>query len=274
MIDSLQARLPLLSLQEILAACAHHSRSRLYEWRQGAVRERKERELKSLDEKVIENAAAVIGTYPYMGGGKGQAFMLYHGLGFIGTKAYDRLKKQVHRVLRQEISTRDDLSDGARESYDHIRPERIGQIWAEDFTEIVIEGVCLKVALLIDVFSQYILGWALSPRATDSLVAVPVIQALGENGGKPPELFLLQDNGKQYVSESHGRLLDAHEIIGRHIPAFRPQYNGAVECGGKEFKNLFYNVWEQRQEKFRIKKKNWMSEPGMPPRKPYSCSIR
>jgi transposase InsO family protein len=55
-------------------------------------------------------------------------------------------------------------------------------------------------------------------------------------------MFLLRDNGKQYISEKHNRLLAAHEIVGRHIPPYTPQYNGAVECGCKEFKNVFYNV--------------------------------
>lgn len=174
--------------------------------------------------------------------------MLYHEFGYIGQKAYDSLKKQVYRVLRQEVFCRKDLP-ASRGKYEHISPERIGQIWAEDFTEIVLDGTSFKLALLIDVFSQYILGWALARRATESLVAIPVRQALAANGGSPPELFLLQDNGRQYVSDDHCRLLEAHEIVGRHVPAYTPQYNGAVECGGKEFKNAFYNVWERRERR-------------------------
>ena len=80
-----------------------------------------------------------------------------------------------------------------------------------------------------------------------SISPVQVQQALAANAGEPPEKFLLQDNGRQYISEKHNRLLDAHEIVGRHVPPYTPQYNGAVECGGKEFKNVFYNVWERRK---------------------------
>ena len=96
----------------------------------------------------------------------------------------------------------------------------------------------------------------MAQRATKSLVAIPVRQALAANGGRPPELFLLQDNGRQYVSDDHRRLLDAHEIVGRHVLAYTPQYNGAVEWGGKEFKNVFYNVWERREREGRDKEKN------------------
>jgi len=244
-IDSLQNRLPHLPLREIYSACGH-SRSQLYKWRQAATLDRKPRPPKALDEGVIQNAANVVATFPHFGGGKGQAFMLYHELGLIGQKAYDKIKKMVKHVLCQEVHQRKDLPARV-DKYEHIRPERIGQIWAEDFTEIVVDGISFKLALLIDVFTQYILGWELAQRATEALVASPVLQALAVNGGQSPEKFLIQDNGKQYTSESHHRLLDAHEIVARHIPAYTPQYNGAVECGGKEFKNVFFNVWEQQK---------------------------
>lgn len=255
MIDSLQSLFNHLSLREICTACIH-SLSQLYKWRKEATRDRKVREQKVLEEHVIENAAALIATYPHFGGVKGQAFMLYHGLGLIGQKAYGNIKKNIKRVLRQEVSGRKDLPAGGGQ-YEHIRPERIAQIWAEDFTEIVLDGVSFKLALLIDVFSQYILGWALARRATESLVAIPVHQALAANANKPPEKFLLEDNGKQYVSEKHSGLLDAHEIVARHVPAYTPQYNGAVECGGKEFKNVFYNVWERRNRTATDKEKTF-----------------
>ena len=65
-----------------------------------------------------------------------------------------------------------------------------------------------------------------------------VKQALAANGGNGPEQFLLSDNGSVYVSDHHGKLLDKADIVHKRIPACRPQYNGAVECGIKEFKNV------------------------------------
>jgi len=169
-------------------------------------------------------------------------------------KAYDVIKKQVRRILVQEASGRKDIPGSAK--YEHVRPEAVGQIWAEDFTHAFLCGVDFKIALLIDVYSQYIMGCSLSLRATEALVAEPVYQALEANGGKGPELFMLQDNGKQYVSEKHGNLLSSLSIVQRCIPACKPQYNGAVECGGKEFKNVFYNVWEFRERNGTDKEKS------------------
>lgn len=252
MVDRLQSRFQDLPLGRIYGACCH-SRSQLYKWGEGIL-DRKARLPKVLDERLIENTARVIGEFPYLGGAKGQAYLLYHGIGLIGQKAYDGIKKKVKRVLIQELSQRD--LPRISNAYEHIRPEGVGEIWAEDFTHLVVDHVRFKVALLIDVFDQYILGWSVARRATEALVAVPVRQALAANGGSPPAKFLLEDNGTQYVSESHQQLLKAHEIVSRNIPACTPQFNGSVECGGKEFKNLFYNVWERLERNDADKEKS------------------
>ncbi len=216
--------------------------------------ERKKREPKQLSEDVVEKCAAVIVELPHFAGQKGQAYMLYHELGYIGMKAYDTIKKQVKRILIQEASSRKDVPTSGL--YEHIRPKGVGEIWAEDFTEVKLCGVSFKIAILIDVFNQYLLGCTLASRATQSLVAEPVHQALEANGNQGPRLFLLQDNGKQYVSEQHGTLLSSNNIVQRCIPACKPQYNGSVECGGKEFKNVFYTVWERRERNGTDKEKN------------------
>jgi len=179
--------------------------------------------------------------------------MLYHELGFIGMKQYQVIKKQVKRILCQEASGRKDIPTSC--AYEHIKAEAVGEIWAQDFTEVKLCGFSFKIALLIDTFSQYILGCCLAARATDLLVAEPVYQAIEANHGKPPKSFMLQDNGKQYVSEEHKELLSALKIVQRCIPACKPQYNGAVECGGKEFKNVFYNIWERRERQETDKEK-------------------
>ena len=88
------------------------------------------------------------------------------------------------------------------------------------------------------------------------MVEKPVIQALAANGGKGPEDFLLSDNGSPYVSDEHGKLLEKAEIVHKRIPCCVPQYNGSVECGIKEFKNVFYNVWAKRESKGADKEKN------------------
>jgi transposase InsO family protein len=198
-----------------------------------------------MPEETVENAAMVIGMFPHMGGCKGQAYMLYHKLGDIGMKAYDRIKVNVKRLVGQEAARRKLLVD--RGAYEHVRPEKVGEIWAEDFTDLSVEGSTFKLALVLDTLDQYYVGWAVDSRATAALVGHPVEQALEENGGAGPKKFLLSDNGTQYISSKHERLLSSAEILQRRIPACVPQYDGVVEGGIREFKSVFYNVWERKK---------------------------
>ena len=255
MLDNLHHTCQRMNTERIVGQC-DFSRSQIYEWRRGG-QDRKPREHKIISEKTVENTVAVIMDYPHMGGRKGQAYMIYYRLGYISMKAYDRVKKSVKRILFQEVSKRRLLPPRTR--YEHERPQRIGQIWAEDFTELVVYGYTFKAGLLIDVASQYYLAVAVSKWANSAMVEEPIKQALEKNGGQGPEKFLLSDNGSAYISDEHGNLLDKAEIVHKRIPSCVPQYNGSVECGVKEFKNVFYNVWAKRESEEADKEKNLLS---------------
>ena len=45
-------------------------------------------------------------------------------------------------------------------------------------------------------------------------------------------------------------------IVQKQIPACIPQYNGSIECGVKEFKNVFYNVFAELEKEQTDKEKN------------------
>lgn len=220
------------------------SRSQLHRWRRGEQLERKARESKVVPEATVQKAAEVIAQFPHFGGRKGQAYMLYHELGYIGMRAYDRIRHNVKRLLAQAVSQRGLLPE--REFYEHVRAGKVGEIWAEDFTDVTVEGRTFKAALVLDTYDTHYLGSAADGRATAALVGRPVDQALEKTGGKGPEKFLLSDNGSQYISDAHARLLTSAEIVQRRIPACVPQYNGCVEGGMRELKSVFYNVWEKR----------------------------
>lgn len=220
------------------------SRAQLYEWRKGDL-DRKKREPKALPERTVENAAALVATFPHLGGRKGQAYLLYHEQGYLGEKQYDKIKGHVKRLLVQEVSSR--KLPSRRESFEHERATKRGEIWAEDFTEIAVEGETFKLAVLMDTFDGYYLGSGAEKRPSVALVATPVEQALDRSGGKGPTKCLLSDHGTQYISGDHEQLLTSAEIVHRLIPVCVPQYNGCVEGGMRNLKSVFYNVWERRK---------------------------
>ncbi len=229
---------------------SHYSKSQFYRWLKAGsdgIAERRPRECKPVSGEVVKGALAVIRQYPHFSASKGQCYMLYHQLGYIPHHLYKSLKKMAKRLFFQEVWNRRLLP--ARTSYTHERPENPGEIWAQDFTQVRVCGKKYYVALLIDVAMTYYLGATASLCADSEMVEVPVIQALEFSGGRGPGRFLLSDNGSQYVSTRHGDFLDKLDIIQKRIPSCKPQYNGSVECGIKEFKNVFYNVWAGLEER-------------------------
>ncbi len=225
--------------QLIKASC--YSKSQLYQWLKEGVRERKVRECQTVSQGVVNAAVEMIRKYPHFGAPKGQCYMIYHQKGYVPQHIYKIIKKMVKRLVFQKVSNRRLLP--ARTSYEHECPQKPGEIWAEDFTEIRVCGEKFYVALVIDVAINYYLGGTASIRADDKMVTAPVEQALESNNGKAPQRFLLSDNGSQYVSGRHGDFLEKFDIIQKQIPSCKPEYNGSVECGIKEFKNVFYSVW-------------------------------
>lgn len=230
-----------------------YSKSQLYQWLKEGVRERKIRECQKVSQGVVNSTVEVIRKYPHFGAPKGQCYMIYHQKGYVPQHIYKTVKKIVKRLVFQEVSNRRLLP--ARTSYEHERPRNPGEIWAEDFTEIRVCGEKFYVALVIDVAMTYYLGGSASIRPDDQMVARPVEQALESNNGNGPRRFLLSDNGSQYASGRHGDFLEKLVIIQKRIPSCKPEYNGSVECGIKEFKNVFYNVWVQREKKQEAKEK-------------------
>ena len=222
------------------------SRAQFYRWSNG-ITERKQRERSVIPEPVAESAVRLIRQYPHFSGAKGQAYMLYHHLGYIPQNLYKMLKQTLKHVIFQEVTQRKLLPE--KTAYEHERPHRPGEIWAEDFTCIRVEGRLFYLSLLIDVASTYYLGTAVDVRVNVNLVETPVLQALEHNNGRGPTRFLLSDNGSVYISAEHGALLDARQIVQKRIPSCTPEYNGSCECGVKEFKNVFYNVWVQMKKK-------------------------
>lgn len=247
----------MLSLMATLCEKLHHwsrdplmrhsgySRSQWYVWLKEGATDRKEREPRCVPQATAEAAVKVIMEYPYFSAVKGQAYMIYHRLGYIPHHVYKELKGVTRRIIFQEVEKRSLLP--ARTSYEHVKPTRVGQIWAEDFTQVCVYRTTFYIAVIMDDCSDYYLGAVSQRRAGKQLVARPLEQAFAENNNQPPSAFMISDNGKQYIDGDHEEHLDALNIVHKRIPACRPQYNGAVECGVKEFKNLFYVLWAARE---------------------------
>jgi putative transposase len=70
----------------------------------------------------------------------------------------------------------------------------------------------LHLAIVLDLFSRRIVGWAMHPTLSQELVGEALAMALAERRPAPGLLFH-SDRGGQYLSASVQELLDAHGLI-------------------------------------------------------------
>jgi len=83
------------------------------------------------------------------------------------------------------------------------------QVWAIDITYIKMGKSHMYLTAIIDWYSRFIVGWALS----DTLEAAPVLEAVKsaiETFGIPS--IINSDQGSQFTSDEYIRLLEAHSI--------------------------------------------------------------
>ena len=85
------------------------------------------------------------------------------------------------------------------------------QRWVADFTYIWTHEGWLYFAVVLDLFSRLVVGWAMSSRMTAQLVTDALVMAIWRRG-RPEALLHHSDQGSQYASEQFQRLLADHGI--------------------------------------------------------------
>lgn len=84
--------------------------------------------------------------------------------------------------------------------------------WVTDITYLWTHEGWLYLAVILDLFSRAVVGWALSARITRHLTLQALTMALGRR--RPPHgLLHHSDRGSQYASGDYRRALRAHGIV-------------------------------------------------------------
>jgi len=86
------------------------------------------------------------------------------------------------------------------------------QAWVTDITYIPTGEGWLYLAVILDLYSRFAVGWALSERITDALTLDALGLALARR--RPPQgLLHHSDRGSQYASRDYQRVLAQHGIV-------------------------------------------------------------
>lgn len=83
--------------------------------------------------------------------------------------------------------------------------------WLADFTYVPTGEGWLFVAVVLDLCSRRVVGWAMRARMTAELVVDALLMAIWRRG-QPKELLHHSDQGSQYTSEEFQQLLSAHGV--------------------------------------------------------------
>ena len=93
-----------------------------------------------------------------------------------------------------------------------FNPVKPNQAWTSDITYIRTRTGWLYLAVVMDLYSRKIIGWAMSPAMPAELVCRALQMAMGHR--QPPAgLILHSDRGSQYASHAYQALLNQHGII-------------------------------------------------------------
>jgi putative transposase len=87
------------------------------------------------------------------------------------------------------------------------------RVWGSDITYLPTQDGWLYLAVVVDLFSRKIVGWALASTMEVSLVATALTMAIGRRH-PPPGLLHHSDRGSQYASQMYQTLLQRHQMVG------------------------------------------------------------
>jgi putative transposase len=116
------------------------------------------------------------------------------------------------RQFRWTTTVRAELPAAPNHLAQDFRASAPNQRWVSDITSIRTSQGWLHLAIVLDLFSRRIIGWAMHPTLTTALVYEALMMALTERRPAPGLLFH-SDRGGQYLSGPVQQLLDRHGLV-------------------------------------------------------------
>jgi len=129
------------------------------------------------------------------------------------TKLMKTLNLVVKQRLAYKVTTTRKFSDAVADNLLNQNFEPVGknQIWAGDITYLKTGEGWMYLAIVMDLYSRRIVGWAIDKCMSTSLISRAMVKAY--NLRTPPKgLVFHSDRGSQYTSKRYRRLLRKFNI--------------------------------------------------------------
>jgi transposase InsO family protein len=116
-----------------------------------------------------------------------------------------------------------------------MEPDGADQVWVADLTYIRLRSEFVYLAVVLDVWSRRVVGWALERELTTTLPKKALLQAIAE---RQPAAGLVHhsDRGVQYASLEYVTVLHEHQIVGSMSRTGYPYDNARCESFMKTLK--------------------------------------
>ncbi len=94
----------------------------------------------------------------------------------------------------------------------HFYPQAPNQVWGTDITYLWSQEGWIYLAVVIDLYSRRVVGWAMDKRMKKALVIRALMMAVNLRQ-PPPGLLHHSDRGSQYASQAYQKLLKQYGMI-------------------------------------------------------------
>lgn len=116
-----------------------------------------------------------------------------------------------------------------------LKITKLNQVWASDFTYIRIDNGFVYLAVLLDLYSRKVVGWALSKNIDADLAVCALTMAIGQR--RPPVGCIHHsDRGAQYLCKKYVGVLTQHQFQISNSAKGNPYDNAFVESFMKTLK--------------------------------------
>jgi putative transposase len=139
-----------------------------------------------------------------------------------------RLRARAARVYRR--------LPGLQRFFDHVpnlrlgqaAPDRLNQVWVGDLTYLRVAGSWRYLAVVMDLYSRRVIGWAVGRLKSTQLTLAALQRAIAART-PPAGLTFHSDRGVEYAAYSYRALLDEHGIVASMNRPYTCQDNAHME---------------------------------------------
>jgi putative transposase len=124
-----------------------------------------------------------------------------------------KLNLKVAQRIAYKVTTKRKHGDKVADNLlnQNFNPVAPNQVWAGDITYLKTGEGWMYLAIVMDLFSRRIVGWAINKRMTTDLICKAMIMAY--NLRQPSKgLVFHSDRGSQYTSKRYGKLLKGYGV--------------------------------------------------------------